>query len=165
MRNVKAWRVEAGTDDQILSLSGCPVTEVYSEELCGKRTGFLRRTCAVRTTRPNEEFLAPPTYSPLTGFKKKKKKITMGRNIQYSDLSKRSPLLHIHKAQSRSLLNSMKILQVDKKFSKRLFLWRPVSLKLPLYSLYNTMLLSKFSATSPASGSESKYTNTADACI
>lgn len=44
--DVKAWRVEAGTDDQILSQSGCPVT-VYSEEMCGAQTGFVRRTCTL----------------------------------------------------------------------------------------------------------------------
>lgn len=39
--------MEAGTDDQALSLSGCPVTEVYSKEIVENKTGFLRRTCAV----------------------------------------------------------------------------------------------------------------------
>lgn len=28
--------MEAGADDQTPSLSGCPVTEVYSKEMCGK---------------------------------------------------------------------------------------------------------------------------------
>lgn len=59
--------MEAGTDDQILSLSGCPVTEVYSKEMCGKQTGFLRRACTVThmTKLLNKEFLLNPRNAPM----------------------------------------------------------------------------------------------------
>lgn len=44
MGHWEAWQVEAGPDDQPPSLSVCPVT---GGNVWKKKTGFLRRTCAV----------------------------------------------------------------------------------------------------------------------
>lgn len=46
--------VKAATDDQTRSLSGCPVTEVYSWEMFGKPTGFSQDNLCRHSTGPNK---------------------------------------------------------------------------------------------------------------
>lgn len=58
MRNVKAWRrVEAGTDDQILSLSGCQVTEVSCERTCEKTDRIPQENLQCHSTWKSKEGL------------------------------------------------------------------------------------------------------------
>lgn len=126
--------MEAGTDDQILSLSGCPVTEVYSKEMCGKQTGFLRRTCAVTT---HDQIRSSWLYLRMAlwqDFKEKKKTFKSSWeeiNIQFQNLSqkkeKEKEKNYLTPPQTQGLvpefgkmlrlLNSVKILQPDPKLS------------------------------------------------
>lgn len=80
MRNGKAWWVEAGADDQTPSLSGCPVTEVYSKGMCEKEDRISQENLHCHSTWPNKGFLTPPTHGPMAKDSEEHLELMIGKS-------------------------------------------------------------------------------------
>lgn len=94
MRNGKAWWVEAGADDQTLSLSGCPVTEVYSKGMCEKEDRIPQENLRCHSTWPNKGFLTPPTYGPMAENSEEHLELMIGKSPKRISGKKSPQLLH-----------------------------------------------------------------------